>query len=94
MVQLQLQKCELSFTDTELFPCVCKEAGAETHFSKVTILMTSDYLKFSAVTFLSWCEKGERNPQNFSLCHLSLHMEVHGAIVSTPKARKAVQGDH
>lgn len=63
MVQLQLQKCELSFTDTELFPCVCKEAGAETHFSKVTILMTSDYLKFSAVTFFSWCEKGERNPQ-------------------------------
>lgn len=94
MIQLQLQKCELSFTDTKLSPCVCKEAGAETHFSKATILMTSDYLEFSAVTFSSWCGKGERNSQNFLLCHLSLHMEVHGAIVSTPKAGKAVQGDH
>lgn len=30
----------------------------------------------------------------WTTCHLGLHMEVHAAIVSTPKGGKAVQGDH
>lgn len=65
VVQLQLQKRELSFTDIELSPWVCKEAGAKTHFGDN---FDDQWLfKFSTVTFSSWCEKGEQNPQNFLL---------------------------
>lgn len=44
-------------------------------------------------------QERRKNPTEFiavlwAMCHLGLGMEVHVAIVSTPKAGKAVQGDH